>query len=215
MQNVLHQQHILHLESLSAGVWYIAIDFQLFLLMSVLLWLGRRWPAASLSLVALGMAASMFGFNRDDTLDDWAIYFFGSYGLGAMAYWLGKSRSRSSRWELAGVGALVAVALSLHFRGRLVLACGVAASLYFSGAWGSRPPGIVAYLSRISYALFLIHYPIVLLANRVCVQCEIQRPAAIALCALATWLASLLAAALFHHWIESPCIRSVSRSEKI
>jgi hypothetical protein len=72
---------LLGFDSLSAGVWYIAIDFQLFALMATLLWLGRRNIVAPA--LVLGMTiASLFWFNRDASWDNWAIYFFGSYGLG-------------------------------------------------------------------------------------------------------------------------------------
>ncbi|MBY0464739.1 MAG: acyltransferase family protein [Burkholderiales bacterium] len=41
--HVLLLNGVLDTDSLSAGVWYIAIDFQLFALMLALLWLGQRW----------------------------------------------------------------------------------------------------------------------------------------------------------------------------
>ena len=88
------------IDALSAGVWYVAIDFQLFALMTLLLWLGRRprWPQALL----LGlMLASLFFFNRDEDWDNWALYFFGAYGMGAAAFWAGNAR-RPAAARLAG-----------------------------------------------------------------------------------------------------------------
>jgi hypothetical protein len=38
---------VMGIDSLSAGVWYVAIDFQLFALMLALLWLGQRLGADS------------------------------------------------------------------------------------------------------------------------------------------------------------------------
>ena len=35
--------------------------------------------------VVAGVAASLWGFNRDAQWDVWAVYFFGAYGLGMMA----------------------------------------------------------------------------------------------------------------------------------
>ncbi|MCY1240790.1 hypothetical protein D9M72_536550 [compost metagenome] len=55
-------QDLLGYEALSTGVWYVAIDFQLFVL-------------------AL--------FNLKAELDSTAIYFFGAYGLGMLAFWIG------------------------------------------------------------------------------------------------------------------------------
>lgn len=76
-------------ESLSAGVWYVAIDFQLFAMMLGLSWLSRRFtvPWAAPFAVALVALASLYFFNRDADWDDWGLYFFGAYALGAFACW--------------------------------------------------------------------------------------------------------------------------------
>ena len=84
---------VLGIESLSAGAWYVAIDFQLYALMTLLAWLSGRLgqrparPWLLPGLVAAGVAASLLYFNRDADWDVWAPYFFGSYGLGALAWW--------------------------------------------------------------------------------------------------------------------------------
>ena len=84
--NALLLQDIVGEEALSAGVWYVAIDFQLFALMALLLWSGRIRIVAPALVLAVA-TASLFWFNRDARWDNWAIYFFGSYGLGAAAWW--------------------------------------------------------------------------------------------------------------------------------
>jgi hypothetical protein len=122
-------QSLLGYDSLSAGVWYIAIDFQLFALMAILLWLGRvRYLAPAL--VLLVTTSSLFWFNRDANWDNWALYFFGSYGLGAAAWWA-SSRKQMLAW--LGVIATIAIAaLILDFRLRIALALAVALVLGFS-----------------------------------------------------------------------------------
>ena len=92
LAHALLLQGVLHAEALSAGVWYVAIDFQLFVLLALMLWLARRAGGrharpAGLALVALFALASLFHFNRDVAWDDWAPYFFGSYALGAATWW--------------------------------------------------------------------------------------------------------------------------------
>jgi len=84
----------LGLDSLSAGVWYVAIDFQLFALMLVLLWLARRMADRTsaqrwMTLVLVGGLAawSLLVFNTDPGWDNWAVYFFAAYALGALAWW--------------------------------------------------------------------------------------------------------------------------------
>jgi len=89
--HVLLLQSVLGFDGLSAGVWYVAIDFQLYTLLLITLWLARRMlPAhqnAGRWLFALLAIASLFYFNRDDSWDNWAIYFAGAYGLGAIVQW--------------------------------------------------------------------------------------------------------------------------------
>jgi len=196
---------LLGVDALSAGVWYIAIDFQLFALMAVLLWAGRTRLIAP-ALVLTVATSSLFWFNRDAGWDNWALYFFGSYGLGAAAWWAADRRHLSA-W--LGVIATVAIAaLVVDFRLRIALALFVALTLGFSRRsglleqWPNARP--LAFLGRISYSLFLVHFPILLLANTVYSQLELASPGS-AICGLLLALtASLGAASLFYRWIESP-----------
>ena len=112
-------QNIVGEESLSAGVWYVSIDFQLFALTALLLagtrWggallrrrfggdaLSRCWPWAlsvAQALVVIGVTASLLGFNLDAQWDVWAPYFFGAYGLGMLAYWAAHADKSSTAWN--------------------------------------------------------------------------------------------------------------------
>ena len=56
--------------------------------MLAIVWLGGKTAYAKnvvLMLTTLMVAASLFWFNRDASLDDWAPYFFGAYAMGAIA----------------------------------------------------------------------------------------------------------------------------------
>ena len=196
---------LLGIDALSAGVWYIAIDFQLFALMAILLWAGRRRLVAPALVLAVA-TASLFWFNRDATWDNWAIYFFGSYGLGAAAWWASERRQMS-----AWLGVMVCVtvaALIVDFRLRILLALTVALLLGFgrrSGLlerWPDARP--LAFLGQISYSIFLVHFPVLLLANALYAQAGYDSPLATGLGLGLSWGASLLAAMLFYRWIESP-----------
>ena len=107
-------QNILDFDSLSAGLWYIAIDFQLFVLLLGTLWLARSAGlvirGASISGIVLvgGLAlASLLGFNRDPQWDIWGLYFFGAYALGALMYWATRTE-REPHPERFGRRTLVA-----------------------------------------------------------------------------------------------------------
>lgn len=198
-------QSLLDFDSLSAGVWYIAIDFQLFALMALLLWLGRRRYVAPALVMAIA-TASLFWFNRDAAWDNWALYFFGSYGLGAAAWWA-SDRKQMSAW--LGVIATIAIAaLVLDFRLRIALALVVALALGFSRRSGllERWPNVkpLAFLGKISYSVFLVHFPICLLTNALFVRLGFSTPSAAIFGMLAAWTASIAGGTLFYRWIESP-----------
>ncbi|MDL5038797.1 acyltransferase family protein [Comamonas resistens] len=185
-------QNIVGEESLSAGVWYVSIDFQLFagtvLLLGAVRWLKqvvagrlgvqavqRWWPWAVTGmqmLVVLGTAASLFSFNLDSDLDIWAIYFMGAYGLGMMAYWAVAAEKRSTAWSWAMlIAALVIGALVFEWRDRIFLAGATALLLIVCmrtegvARWKGFAP--LRRLGEISYSVFLIHFSICLLVNAV------------------------------------------------
>ncbi|WPC67458.1 acyltransferase family protein [Rhodoferax ferrireducens] len=208
-------------DSLSAGVWYVAIDFQLFALMTLLLWLGRRprWPQALL----LGlMLASLFFFNRDEDWDNWALYFFGAYGMGAAAFWAGNARRPG--WLLgllAGVGLL---ALVLDFRERITLALAVALLLgllqwrHHTAAPPLRLPAslshAVALLGKTSYALFLVHFSVLMIGNALFAQLGLGASWLTWLFLLGCWASCLGLAVLFERWVEAPLSRLGYRRNK-
>jgi peptidoglycan/LPS O-acetylase OafA/YrhL len=198
-------QSLLDFDSLSAGVWYIAIDFQLFSLMALLLWTGRRRIVAP-ALVLLVAISSLFWFNRDPAWDNWALYFFGSYGLGAAAWWASE-RKLLSAW-LGVLATVVIAALIVDFRLRIAVALSVALAIGFSRRSGllERWPDVqpIAFLGRISYSLFLVHFPICLLANALFVKLGLSSPLAASVAILLTWAASIAGGTLFYRWVESP-----------
>lgn len=142
----------------------------------------------------------------DPGLDNWALYFFGSYGLGAAAWWA-SGRKQLAAW--LGVIATVAIAaLVVDFRLRIALALAVALALGFghrSGVlekWPNARP--IAFLGQISYSVFLVHFPIYLLANALFVQLGWSSPGAAILVIFGAWTASIAVGTLFYRWVESP-----------
>ncbi len=208
--HVLLLQSVLGFDGLSAGVWYVAIDFQLYALLLLVLWLARRTlpekPFASLWCALALVTASLFFFNRDASWDNWAIYFFGAYGLGAVTYW-STQRSRISLWFIAVVAIAIA-ALWLDFRIRILVALLVACGLGFARCTGiieSWPKAkSIAWLSEISYSVFLIHFPVCLVVNAVFERFAPHNPAIQLGGMLVAWFGSIGAGALLHHLVERP-----------
>ena len=205
LAHALLLQNILGIDSLSAGVWYIAIDFQLFALMAVLLWSGRIKVLAPALVLALA-TLSLFWFNRDASLDRWALYFFGSYGLGAAAWWA-SDRKQLSLW-LGIIFTVAIAALVLDFRLRIALALGMAMLLGFGRRLGflEKFPNVapLPFLGQISYSIFLVHFPVLLLANGIYAKLELASPSSAIFALILALTASVAAASVFYRWIESP-----------
>jgi peptidoglycan/LPS O-acetylase OafA/YrhL len=207
-------QDLLGYEALSAGVWYVAIDFQLFAMMVLLLWVARAAPlrhrsAAAIVLVGGAAAMSLFMINRDPSFDIIAPYFFGVYALGAAAFWA-STPGRSPLW-LMPVALVVLLALAVDFRERVAVAAvialcvGVARSIDPTGRW----PDIrmLAFLGRISFSVFLIHYPVAMLVNAAVHVSFGANPEASIAGLFVAWALSIAAGAVFHRWIEAPALR--------
>jgi peptidoglycan/LPS O-acetylase OafA/YrhL len=200
---------LLDYEALSAGVWYVAIDFQLYVLLVGLLWLadrlGGRLASADFWRVVLvtGFAlASLFHFNRDADWDSNALYFFGAYALGVGSGWA--ARGQQPLRTLSLLAAVGVVALFIEFRERILIALVVALLL---GMAQQRPVlsgrNVLTRLGQTSYALFLIHFPVCLIVNAAFQRFLPHTPGWNTLGVLVAWLASNLAALLFYHHVEA------------
>jgi peptidoglycan/LPS O-acetylase OafA/YrhL len=197
---------VLDFESLSAGAWYVAIDFQLYALFAVLIWGSRQAPRWHLVIVAGLTVASLFHFNRHSELDNWALYFFGAYGMGVLAFHIGRRP-----YPLPWLGILIAVAataLWFDFRGRILLALCVAVALVLLRNVGvdkdRKLARRVGYLGLNSYSLFLVHFSLCLLGNALFVRMGWHSPAEGVSMLVLIWLASNLLADAFFKRIEQP-----------
>ena len=171
LANALLLQDIVGEEALSAGVWYVAIDFQLFACAVLLLAALRHAPARvqrwAPGMVVAGGALSLLVFNRMPDQDMWAWYFWGSYSLGMCAFWAARA-PRAWAWGL-GMAAVGLLALWLEFRARIAVAL-VAALLLMAVkrhgvAW--RGADWLPRLGQMSYSVFLVHFSVCLLVNAV------------------------------------------------
>lgn len=202
---------ILDFDSLLAGAWFIAIDFQLFLLMLCISWSGGK-VANSRTLILVFITAiaaiSLFWFNRNAQYDDWALYFFGAYGMGAIAYAAGQ-RGHSSGWLWLNV-MLAITAIFIDFRLRILIALLVALTLFFSRnvhiTEHTALQKSIHYLGMISYALFLVHFSVLMLTNVIFGWLKLSDPLSGSLFMLMTWVASLAVAVVFYYQVERPVV---------
>ena len=207
-------QDIVGEEQLSAGFWFVCINFQLGLIYVLTLSLrdtlpSRRFDAATL--LGWGLAAfSLFRFNLGAGNDVWALYFFPYFFMGVVV-------QRALRPQASGAAAaaefwlyqaLFVAALIYSWRWRLVIAMAVGLVLYVAErrGWAARWPKsrAVAALGRISYSLFLVHFPVFIVVATFWLKLGWTSPAAAlgGLCAAA--VASIAGAALYHRLVEKP-----------
>ena len=218
-------QHLLDMEALSAGIWYVAVDFQLYAMTLLSLMVVKACRSAQAVHSAqtlrwglwLGLTcASLWWWNLDADLDNHGVYFFGSYGLGLLAW---EARRRAAlmpdadfqRWAAwAVLLVLGAVAWWLEPRSRIAVAWGVAGLLvavpagWFAPAadspsWWRRG---VQWLSTVSYSVFLIHFGVSLIVNAGVTALWPDALWANTLGMLASLLLSLACGGLLYRWVE-------------
>lgn len=216
LAHVLLLQHLIDLEALSAGVWYVAIDFQLYLLTLLVLWAVTRWvrwrpdwrPDALRVQVFVGLTLlSLVRWNLNTDMDVYGLYFFGAYGLGWLAWRTRQSRIPPKGWVV--MGALGLLALWVDPRLRIMTAWAVAMLLAAAPpswlapqevvGWGRRT---ISRLAGISYSVFVIHYAVGLAVSAVVTH---WWPDAWGWNAAGMLLAlglSVLAGSVLHHWTE-------------
>lgn len=220
LAHVLLLHDVLGVEALSAGVWYVAIDLQLFALTAIALcaakYLSQKTQIAfhtwALMLLLSLSAAGLYWFNRNPDIDEWAIYFFGSYGLGIMCHWAIRQESRLL-WSAVIIGFL-GLGLWIEWRERLLVAAFAAGVLLVgepvrnrllqcNRKYAKHPLRlkIVSWVEKwgdASYSVFLIHYPIILLISSLMLMWNPQNHLADYLAWMLAWGVSLAAGFYLH-----------------
>ncbi len=212
-------QGILGLDSISAGAWYVAIDWQLYAVLALMLGMfpGFRsliWVSTIL------IVTSLLYFNRLSSYENYFIYFMGSYGLGVLAQ-LAKNHAdpvvnRLARIFLTIVGVVILVSSFHHLWMRNILAYLVAIALII---WGGRAYKdekhakmhklvlSILWGSRRSYCAFLLHFAFILVANTIYIASglSLQNNGLIAVgFMLATLAVSWVAANYLYRLVEVP-----------
>lgn len=210
LTHLVFLQDILGQQQLSAGFWFVCINFQLGLMYVLILavrdsiGVTRSDPA---TLIGWSLAAfSLFGTNLDSSYDAWGLYFFPYFFMGVVAHRALQADGRQSEFWLYQI--LFVVALCFDWRWRLVTAMLVGASLFLAEktGWGRRwPKGrAVAWLGKISYSLFLVHFPVLVLVSTACIRFGWTSAEAAVVALSAAIALSVAAAAVFHRWVEVP-----------
>ena len=203
---------VLNFPSLSVGVWYVAIDFQLSVILTLIVITGQRYSdstqsaltKAASAVLVLAMVA-LFSFSYFPNLDCWGVYFFGSYGLGVLAAWGKQTRQMALLFYLALFGSLLSY--FMDYRDRVAIATGVALILYIyspsTRRINVRLDRYFSLLANSSYSLFLTHFGVIVLANWVWQALGLNDPVAALLCFIVAWGASIAMGLIFHKRVET------------
>jgi peptidoglycan/LPS O-acetylase OafA/YrhL len=230
LSHFVYLQNISAYDNLSAGFWTLCIEMQFYLLFCLMLAVAQRlsrrsenkgpsennpYPAAStLAWVYLPLAlVSLYVFNLDEAFDDWIIYFFAIFFLGVATWWT--LDRRLPVWLYCGYVAAVAGRYFWQGGDDLPFAVATGVAIYLVGRAGRlqsllnvRP---LQYLGKISYSLYLIHYPVSHIVVSAGYRLTGDSPwAACGWLALSVAL-SVLAAHYFYLFIEAPTARLASR----
>jgi len=203
---------IVEVEALSAGVWYVAIDLQLYAVLELMAWVSQKTgglkllePQQGLLLLAIAMTlASLLVWNRNAEHDEWAWYFFGAYGLGVAAHWA--QGEGKVAWVSLLIAGLLSIALWIEWRERLLLTGVTALLLMNSDRIESLVSvivqGPVRWLGDISYSVFLIHYGIAVFASSVVIALGLSSFAEMLTAFLLTWVISVAAGRVLYWGVE-------------
>ena len=202
---------VLGYESLSAGAWYVAIDFQLFAVFALVMCRVRRRTQVAGDRAGDGRHGCVaLGLQSERVIGRLAPYFFGSYGLGALAWWASDRQRRTAEAALVAAAMVILgwVALDHTFRSRIAVALGTALVLVVVCRGNLSIPGLQSrlarYLGRISYAIFLVHFPVCLVVNAAFTRFAPHWPEVQMAGVLFAWMASIGAGAVFHRFVELP-----------
>jgi peptidoglycan/LPS O-acetylase OafA/YrhL len=215
LAHVFFLQDVLGIESMSAGAWYVAIDFQLFGLFALLSYISRisKYPLSESFapiIVAAFTVASIYIFSREVTLDAWAIYYLSAYGLGALVAW-GRESTRARMWLWITV-VLLLLDWLWDPRIRPMLALLTASCLYGLShiAWHSEMNPLrksVQFLSDVSYSMFVSHFAVIIVVSGLWKKFQLEGIAMASLVIVIAWLASLAVGVFVQHLYEQLIVR--------
>jgi len=217
MAHIFLLQDVMYVEAFSAGVWYVAIDFQLFVMAFLCAALAHRWQTftqrGSVIRKALGMwmvltLGSLFIWNLNPLGEVWGTYFFCAYGLGlCVGSWRSSGFKINHRILALFIFLLGGLAWVYEPRIRLAVAVAVAILLALYEATDCRPmprmkAAWIQALSNASYAVFLIHFGVSLVVSAVVFTHWSESVPANALGMLTSFVLSLLLGTYLHAHVE-------------
>lgn len=206
---------LLSQENLSTGVWYVAIDFQLFIITMLLVLVYKAFNR-SIMLKVLYLLIGISLFCIPKSWDYVGIYFFYSYGIGILLYTLKYKKNIS--YEMIFITTMFALALFIDFRIRILISYIVALLIFIIIKYKFNSilfyNKLTIFLSKNSYSVFLTHFIIVMLMNFIVstyISYFIGHTDAIVWILVAAWACSILLGQFFYIYVEKPITRRINK----
>ena len=225
-------QDVADVEALSAGIWTLCIEMQ-FYVVAVLGWglaqrLFRRpnpdlpQPSALGLLTVFGplALASLFHWRTMESTSPWVTHFLWMFFLGMCTWWtLDRTVPRLVLLNLVII-AIVELYLDAEWRYENSMALLTALAIYVAGRLNSLHRwlnwGPLQYLGRISYSLYLIHFPVchLIVSAGWKTYGDSPTPFQSVLIHLVAIVASLIAGHLLYILVEAPSARWAARLKR-
>ncbi len=212
LSHLILMQQILGFESISLGVWYVAIDWQLYFFFATIFYFLKSYKK-SILLLSIFMLSAFCYFSQKNMYEDYFIYFIGIYGLGMIAFlWdddLHKSIKTLAKILFIAFGVVIFSAVLFELTIKNVLAYLVALLLIWRGKRPYRDSSIhwakyLVWLSQRSYCAFLIHFSFILLGNTVFFLLDFHSPILAIVMMVVILIFSWVAAHFLYQRIEFP-----------
>ena len=205
-------QQILGFESISLGVWYVAIDWQLYVFFAVIFFLLKsfKW---SILLLSIFMLAAFSYFSQRVEYEDYFIYFIGVYGLGMIAFLcddnLHKPTKIVARILFISFGVIIFSSVFFDLNIKNILAYAIASLLIWRGkrpykASSMKWAKYLIWISQRSYCAFLMHFSLILLGNTVYFLLDLHNSKIAVFMMVMIMISSWIAAHFLYQRIEFP-----------
>jgi len=213
LSHLFFLQNLLGYDSISVGVWYVAIDWQLYIFISCIFFFFKSYRKI-LCILAIIMAASLIYFSKNASFENYFFYFAGAYGLGIIAF-LAEGSSHPETKNPARILLFIFSILILsetffeiYFKNILEII--IALILIWKGKNLYRSETfqwtkICIWFSQRAYCAFLIHFSLLLLGNTIFHYFHFESPVIAMILMIVIWLLSWVFAHILYIFVEFPC----------
>jgi len=205
-------QNLLGFDSISVGVWYVAIDWQLYIFISCLLFFLKSYRNI-LVILSLVMVTSLMFFSQDAMFENYFFYFAGAYGLGIIAFLAEDSSHPETKVPARILLILFSILIlsntffEIHIKNILEII--IAMMLAWKGKYLYRSETfqwtkLCIWFSQRSYCAFLIHFSLLLLGNTMFYFYHVESPEIAFVMMMIIWVLSWVFAHLLYVFVEFP-----------